>query len=434
VIEIRKIVHRGEKRIKLSFPYDKRLIEKVKSIPGARWSQTFKAWHLPDNLESEIAASALLIASQGNHQGKTVNLEIFNKKLLLTFPKNPDDINFIKGFKYYYWLKAKRKWSVPNYGENLGLIRNYFGDRLNEADFRIKESEQQAEVNAISQKQARKVLKTPEYLVTYLADFKKYLEYCRYSESTIKTYLKSIEILLSYLAPKSPDEVDDKDMLNFVHGYLIANGYSYSYQNQVINAAKLFFKQVLKTNIEVEKLERPRRVYKLPNVLSKEEIKMILDAPTNVKHRTVLRMVYGCGLRRSEVLKLKLTDVDSNRKLIIVRDAKGKKDRVIPLSEKMLDMLRDYYKLYRTKIWLFEGRIPRTQYSATSLQEVLSAAVKKAGINKPVTLHWLRHSYATHLLDSGTDLRFIQELLGHKSTKTTEIYTHVTIKSLQNIR
>ncbi len=148
----------------------------------------------------------------------------------------------------------------------------------------------------------------------------------------------------------------------------------------------------------------------------------------------MLSLIYACGLRRSELLNLKPVHIDSKRHLLIVLNAKGKKDRVVPVSDKTIGMLRDYYKIYRPKIWMFEGQIAGEPYSETSLQDVLKHAVRKANIHKPVTLHWLRHSYATHLLESGTDLRYIQELLGHKSSKTTEIYTHVTEKSLEKIK
>ena len=148
----------------------------------------------------------------------------------------------------------------------------------------------------------------------------------------------------------------------------------------------------------------------------------------------MLSLIYSAGLRCGELLKLKPTDIDSNRMLIIVREGKGKKDRIITLSEKILLLLKEYYKAFRPKVWLFEGQRPAEQYSERSLQLVLKQAIKRAKINKPVSLHWLRHSYATHLLESGTDLRYIQELLGHKSSKTTEIYTHVSTKSIQKIK
>ena len=181
-------------------------------------------------------------------------------------------------------------------------------------------------------------------------------------------------------------------------------------------------------------IHRPRREKLLPNVLSKIEVKKILTAPVNLKHRVMLSLIYSCGLRRSELLGLKPSDIDSKRNLIFIHQAKGKKDRIAPLSPKILSMLREYYMGYKPQTWLFEGYQKGRRYSEKSLQSVLKVAVYKAGIEKPVTLHWLRHSYATHLLESGTDLRYIQELLGHSSSKTTEIYTHVSTNSLQQIR
>lgn len=169
-------------------------------------------------------------------------------------------------------------------------------------------------------------------------------------------------------------------------------------------------------------------------MLSKEEVKAILNAHKNIKHRMMLSLIYSCGLRRSELLNLKPNDIDSKRNLIMIKQSKGRKDRIVQLSEKILAMLRLYYQLERPKVWLFEGQQPGVQYSEKSLESVLKQALAKAKIKKPVSLHWLRHSYATHLLEAGTDLRFIQELLGHSSSKTTEIYTHVSTKSIQNIK
>ena len=187
-------------------------------------------------------------------------------------------------------------------------------------------------------------------------------------------------------------------------------------------------------NLDVDKLERPRRKYKLPNVLSKEEVKLILNAHSNIKHKTMLSLIYSCGLRRSELLNLKPTDIDSKRNIVIIKQAKGKKDRIVPLSQKILIMLRDYYTTYKPKTWLFEGQNENEKYDERSLSNVLKQALVKANITKPVSLHWLRHSYATHLLESGTDLRYIQELLGHRSSRTTEIYTHVSTKNIQQIK
>lgn len=148
----------------------------------------------------------------------------------------------------------------------------------------------------------------------------------------------------------------------------------------------------------------------------------------------MLSLLYSCGLRSGELLALQPSHIDSERYLIFVKNGKGKKDRIVPLSSKILGMLRDYYRVFRPKRYLFEGQLVGEAYDARSLQLVLKAAAKRAGIDKPVTLHWLRHSYATHLLESGTDLRYIQEILGHSSSKTTEIYTHVSTKSIQQIK
>ena len=186
--------------------------------------------------------------------------------------------------------------------------------------------------------------------------------------------------------------------------------------------------------MEVDKIHRPKRAKVLPNVLSKEEIKLILNAHSNIKHKSMLSMIYSCGLRRSELLNLKFSDIDSKRNIVLLKNAKGKKDRITPLSPMILTMLREYYIAYKPKTWLFEGQAPGQPYSEKSLQSILKQALQKTGITKPVTLNWLRHSYATHLLESGTDLRYIQELLGHNSSKTTEIYTHVSTKSLQQIK
>ncbi|HSO88351.1 MAG TPA: tyrosine-type recombinase/integrase, partial [Draconibacterium sp.] len=216
--------------------------------------------------------------------------------------------------------------------------------------------------------------------------------------------------------------------------YILPNKLSIAYQNQMVNAIRLFFRQQMKTEIEIAQIERPRGEHRLPNVLSKEEIKAILQAPTNLKHRAMLSLIYACGLRRSELLNLKPTDVDSKRGLLIIRNAKGRKDRVAPLPEMMIKMLRQYYLKFKPKHWLFEGWNVGEKYSAQSLQKVLKNALPLAKVKKPVTLHWLRHSYATHLLESGTDLRYIQEILGHKNSKTTEIYTHVSNKELQKIK
>ncbi|MFN4910487.1 MAG: site-specific tyrosine recombinase/integron integrase [Flavobacteriales bacterium] len=269
---------------------------------------------------------------------------------------------------------------------------------------------------------------------SHLAHFKNYLKSQRYSPNTIKTYTDALGVFFQYHNNKDLEQLGIAEIIEFNTGYILRKHLSASYQNQVINAIKLFYRNRFNRVMNLDNIQRPRREKRLPNVLSKQEIKAILEAPTNLKHRAMLSLIYACGLRRSELLNLTLKDVLSDRNLLFIRQSKGKKDRVVPISNKIIDMLREYFKAYRPKIWLFEGQYTGEQYSERSLQLVLKQALQKAGNKKPVSLHWLRHSYATHLLESGTDLRYIQELLGHSSSKTTEIYTHVSTKNLQQIR
>jgi len=268
----------------------------------------------------------------------------------------------------------------------------------------------------------------------HLFSFKNYMNYRRYSHNTIKTYSDALDVFFRFFQNKSIESLTKEDLIQFNTEYILKKNLSASYQNQVINAIKLFYRNRFNRSMEVDYIQRPRREKRLPNVLSKNEVKTILEAPTNIKHRAILSLIYACGLRRSELLNLTLKDILSDRNLLFIRQSKGKKDRVIPIGNKLIEMLRDYYKAFKPKTWLFEGQYTGEQYSERSLQLVLKQALQKAGNKKPVSLHWLRHSYATHLLESGTDLRYIQELLGHSSSRTTEIYTHVSTQNLQQIR
>jgi integrase/recombinase XerD len=358
--------------------------------------------------------------------GKHRDMEV----VFIVFEKDIEIISAIRSLKHVMWSQTNRKWYVPKPNFNLNAL---FAAVKGKAWVDMKGyTDQPADRYGTTKKE--KIEDEPAALGGYLEGLKQWMEHKRYSRQSIKTYTDCLKTFLLFCSPKKPEEIEAKDMVRFVNDYVIAKGLSFSYQNQTVNACKLFFREVLKSRLDVEKFERPRREHRLPNVLSKEEVKAILNAPKNMKHRTMLSLIYACGLRRSELLHLKPTDIDSKRGLLIIRQGKGRKDRIAPISEKLIEMLREYYKVYKPKIWLFEGQKAGEQYSETSLQKVLKHALTEVKIKKPVTLHWLRHSYATHMLESGTDLRYIQELLGHKSSKTTEIYTHVSEKSIKNIK
>jgi integrase/recombinase XerD len=353
-------------------------------------------------------------------------------KVILKMPVNDEDIKFVKSLRYSRWNKTDRSWIITNYGNNLEMIRMHFGKRLMESF----STEEKPVVVPVVQIIKDDVLKRtlPAETLNKIDQLQKWMVHKRYSESTIKSYTETLKVVLRFILPKSPEEIEGDDMVRFVNQYIIPNKYSYTFQNQAVNSAKLFFREIIKGKLDVETLERPRREHKLPNVLSKEDVKAILNASSNIKHRSMLSLIYACGLRRSELLNLKPADIDSKRHMLIIRNAKGKKDRMVPISDKIIEMLREYYKAYHPQTYLFEGQHKGQPYSEQSLQSVLKQSLEKCRITKPATLHWLRHSYATHLLESGTDLRYIQELLGHKNSKTTEIYTHVSEKSLQKIK
>jgi site-specific recombinase XerD len=200
----------------------------------------------------------------------------------------------------------------------------------------------------------------------------------------------------------------------------------------MLNAIKFYYEVVMGMPNRFYSIDRPRKKEVLPKVISKEEVKMLLAAITNLKHKCIVQTLYSAGLRRSELLALKPHHIDSKRMVINVEHGKGGKDRQTLLSPKLLDNLRRYYKKYKPKEYLFEGQ-RGGQYSGTSVRMIVDHAAKKAGIAKHVTPHILRHSFATHLLEANTDLRYIQSLLGHSSTNTTEIYTHVATKNISQI-
>lgn len=327
-------------------------------------------------------------------------------RIAVYFERNAELHSRIKTYTGARWSFSKSYWHVPDTPEN----RLYFNIPL-----------------------AHTLVPNLEGIEA-LHSFKLYLLSKRYSPNTITTYSEALKSFLIFFNCKSLKLITNEDVILYNNNYILKNQLSSSYQNQIVNAIKLFFKTVEEKTIEIDKVHRPKREKVLPNVLSKEEVKRILSAHSNMKHRIMLSLIYSCGLRCGELLALKPVHIDSKRNIVLLKNAKGKKDRIVPLSPKILEILREYFKIYKPKVYLFEGNIAGKPYDSRSLQQVLKQALLKVNITKPVTLHWLRHSYATHLLESGTDLRYIQELLGHNSSKTTEIYTHVSTKNIQQIK
>jgi len=266
-----------------------------------------------------------------------------------------------------------------------------------------------------------------------LEKFSKQIRIENYSEQTIKNYLSALNLFLEYIQNLNIKEVTDKDIQDYLYYCKSKKKYSYSSMKQVIAAISYLYKKVFNKPIPDALKVKFRKPNTLPNVLSQKEISKILSVTTNLKHKTILLLIYSAGLRLGELLNLKISDIDSQSMKIHIRQGKGKKDRYIMLSENVLNILREYYKMYKPEEFIIEGQ-NGGKYSPKSVQSVFKRALLKAGIKKKATVHTLRHSFATHLLDDGTDIRYIQELLGHKRLETTQIYTHVSSYSINKIK
>lgn len=369
-IILRNLNHRSKQCIAITFPYDVGLKTLVKTIDGVIWSNTNRCFYLS--------------YSANNY-----------KKLIIFF----DQHNIAYSSKNF--IHPKR--TIYNSKKN-NSKHNSIKSRLSKENKRLTNN------------------------------FKEWLLQKRYSENTIRTYVHMIEVFLSYYHKKDAIEIGPEDINYFNYHYIIKNSLSSTFQNQMINAIKLFFFKMLNIQHDIDLIDRPRKATLLPKIISKEEVKILLEGIKNKKHKTALSLIYGLGLRRSELLNLRIQDIDSKRKIVLIHNSKGQKDRSLPLPDKLLQLLRSYYKEYKPEYWLIEGAKKGEKYTASSLRNIFVRNFELIRKNHKFTLHCLRHSYATHLLEAGTDLRYIQELLGHKSSKTTEIYTYVSIHNLKNIK
>lgn len=263
-------------------------------------------------------------------------------------------------------------------------------------------------------------------------DLRRELVTRKYSYKTVKGYLYYNRDFLSFLK-KAAHDVTDSDIKDYLLHLAEERQSATATLNQAINALKFYYGTMLKKKFLYE-IKRPRKDKILPEVLSKEEVSRIINGTANIKHKAILMTIYSSGLRLGETARLEQAHLDRDRMLIFVKGAKGRKDRYTLLSPKALELIDLYIKRYEPRKWLFEGAKAGRYLSRRSIEKVFEQARDRAGIKKDVSVHDLRHSFATHLLEGGTDLRYIQELLGHASSKTTEIYTHVSTKSLGRIR
>ncbi|AFH47781.1 Integrase [Ignavibacterium album JCM 16511] len=263
--------------------------------------------------------------------------------------------------------------------------------------------------------------------------YSKLLHLKNYSSKTEKAYLHHLNLFLDYVSSSKVSSVNSTVLVNYFDYLKQTKKFSYSAMKQALASVRFLFLDVLRKNTDFDFFIKMKKPNNLPNVLTTDEVKTIINSINNLKHRAIISTIYSCGLRISEVINLKINDIDSSSMTIKIVNAKGKNDRMVMLSKKLLELLREYFKQYKPKVFLFEGQ-EGGKYSARSIQQVFNNAVEKANIRRKVSVHTLRHSFASHLLDNGTDIRFIQELLGHKHLSTTQIYTHINPISVKKIK
>lgn len=341
-------------------------------------------------------------------------------KLLMKFKYNNELIRLTRTtFKDAFWSATKKAWHVADTTENLALIVATFKNKA------------LIDSSAVKKDLFKRNLNDSEKLL--LNEFYLYLKGKRYSKSTLQTYTFFVADFINFHTKKQLTDLTNRDVELFIEKVFIERKYSISSQRQFISALKLFVQFYPNTQIKELILERPKKSRKLPNVLSQEEVLRIISSTQNLKHRAIIALIYSCGLRISELTNLKLADFDIDRRQLIVKDGKGRKDRYVSLAESFIPLLSNYYYSYKPKIYFVEGQ-EKGKYSNESVRQFLRRSCARAGIKKVVTPHTLRHSYATHLLENGVDIRYIQSLLGHARPETTMIYTHVRRKDLLDIQ
>ncbi len=390
-ITLEAITHRNREWIALRFLHNKLVAGMVSQLPDVKWSQTFGCWILPlDRYHYQKLVDACKEKAVVDHAAL---------KQFLESKKNKHRVqDAIEG-------PNQEQGKSPNLTE-------------------IPQQPAKQFMTGISEANRLELSKTIEMLTLKA-----------YSKSTMKTYRNELAVFFRALGSKPAIDLTEEQLKRYLLHCHEKLGLSENTLHSRMNALKFYYEQVLKRHRFFWDIPRPKRPMQLPKLLNEDELARLFNALTNKKHKAMLFTAYSAGLRVSEIVNLRLTDIDSVRMQIFVRKAKGKKDRYVNLSPVLLDILRSYNRDYhpRPREYLFESEQTFTAYPVRTVQQIFSNAKHKAGIRKEVGVHSLRHSFATQLLDKGTDIRYIKDLLGHFNIKTTERYLHVSKAKLVNI-
>ncbi len=435
----------------ISLPYQEKDVAIIKSLSGSWWHAHSKRWivrAIPTNLQ---ALQSYFAYWNADAYARCMDLILMTTDPQLVemyhSPERPGfvavkikghqaDHDFLKHLPERSYDDAFKRWWIPADQTVLNRIRNHYtkvgAKIMDRTQLAPGKSDQKSQ--ALAERQRLLLAKFPERHQEVLRQYTAALIRLRYSWNTVRGYTGAFSHYLHYLEG-TPPAIATSTIVNTYLATLSAKKVSEALVHTAVNSIKFYYDKVLFVpDFKIQEIQRPKQSHKLPNFLSIQEIDKLLRASENLKHTAILYALYSGGLRLGELLGLQLKDIHWDRNQIMVRDAKGKKDRSVMLSQTLKEVLRHYFDQYQPRVWLFEGQGGNTPYSAKSVQQVVIQHARKAGITKRVTPHVLRHCFATHLLDNGTDVRFIQELLGHKDLKTTMIYTHITTKTLESIQ
>ncbi|MBK8364378.1 MAG: tyrosine-type recombinase/integrase [Bacteroidetes bacterium] len=412
------------------------------SFRFSRWDKKNYYWVIPNydkNLELikdyfkerilsiEINEEISIVNTSENREIKKDEFLVVranNGRLKIYFSYDKDIFKKLRSYPYSSWNSKLKYQSIPFQESYLKELEEFAKGKNLKFLYEIEKASTITKYK--SDRSSKDYKKCPEEYISKLKELHN-------SENTLRVYSSAFEQFCNYYKDHPLENISQEQITKYMQHLVVDRKVSSSYHNQAINAIKFYYERVLNGDRKIYLLDRPRKEQKLPVVLNQEEVKQLLKCIDNIKHRALVMLVYSSGLRLSEIVGLKIKDLDSVQMQIRIQQGKGKKDRVTILSERVLEILRRYFQQYQPKEWLFEGA-DGGQYSKRSAQQIVKDAARKAGIKKKISIHTLRHSFGTHLLESGTNLRYIQSLLGHESIKTTEIYTHITLKGFDQLR
>ena len=464
--QVSVFLHRGGKYLRIDFEqYNEDTKYRCKQIEGYRFSATHGCWYFPYTAASvsalqskfpNLSLSAALLedpdlavntkvkpASRGSIEKMAVEVTgTEDGQLKVGIPEIRSDwarkLEIIPGWHYNTQGKY---WLLPHHKESIRLLNALFGQHLAVEkrlvpSFTVPSDSKAAPSGKIRRKSRvnwQRSTALPTMHQEALLAFEEQLLIERKSYYTIKSYLSHFTLFLSHFPNREAKDISPDQIRDYVVHIVKAKDYSASSQNQIINAIKAYYEKVLKYQRQLYKVSRPKKPLRLPRILTKDEVKRLFEATPNLKHRCILMVIYSAGLRISEAVNLRVRDIKKTRKCIFIRDGKGSKDRYTVLANTVVPVLDQYLKQYHPKLYLFEGQ-EGGAYSKRSIQAFFCRSRDRAGINPEVTVHSLRHSFATHSLDAGYSVRYIQEALGHNDIKTTERYLHVSSDALRNLR